>query len=743
MTPPRFPIASRARRPLDPPAPRVPPAPAAPPKPAKRPLEPNFDGRVESQPDLMDLEEEDAEPSSDDDLEVREEDGPAQKKSRVTRKLTMNIFVDPIPSHPKNHAYCKLGCLSADNTTRWEYSAPHTSAIKKHARSKHPDFSQKFAQAKDTEESVKSLLEAVEKANEAALKRLEKINAKKLQFFERLDNGLTKKMRSELCLVAWAIANNIPRVALNCPLFDAYLASVGAESTSNRHDLADLYLDALDNLVLGQYRKIFLTLPSVSISHDGWKDRAKRNWVDLGVAFIEDSEESEWKIGVLDLDIIPLPGQSDGENLETLLSESLHDFIPGDTVIATSTRDGGGDERVASSNLVKEGNSIHCVAHRIQLSVHDALDPKKAQPPPSCQPHRALIQKARGIVVFINGHKDVLRAFQTLVAEQKVAGAEVNWEILVLDNDTRWDTWLYLLERIVFFFAVLIALSRMPELGFPNGLLFSSEEHSLAYAMTLVLDPIKRFTKFVQARNAITLGYVPGLIDEILTELRPNAFVEHLRDCSDVVRAQANDLQLVLVESIKARFGDMFLGGSLALAARSLLPGKDLLTFENFDVTEEIKAEVVENMVDDAVALLPSDTPEDEIEDTRISVGATLRIAFKRLAKLDTKTEVLKWMPTQKDLAPIFPLAKMLYGTPSASADNERSFSSASFTLDSHRYRLAIDVFRKEHRLRRYLVSGTDTHSRTGRGARLLHLNRLLNDYDELVNRRIQQEGDH
>ena len=258
--------------------------------------------------------------------------------------------------------------------------------------------------------------------------------------------------------------------------------------------------------------------------------------------------------------------------------------------------------------------------------------------------------------------------------------------------------------------------------------------------MTLVLSPIKRFTKFVQTRTEVTLGYVPGFIDEILTERRPDAFSDRLRDCSVHVRDQANDLQRVLVDSIKERFADIFLGGSLALAARSLLPGKDLLAFENFEVKEAIKAEVFENMVDDAVALLPSDTPQDEIEDTRMSVGATLRIAFKRLAKLDRKVEVLKWMPTQKDLAPIFPVAKMLYGAPSTSADNERSFSSASFTLDYHRYRLGIDVFRKEHRLRRYLVSGNDTHSKSGREARISKLNRLLDSYDELVNRRIQQE---
>ena len=230
------------------------------------------------------------------------------------------------------------------------------------------------------------------------------------------------------------------------------------------------------------------------------------------------------------------------------------------------------------------------------------------------------------------------------------------------------------------------------------------------------------------------------MIDDIITELRPDAFADRLRESFPLFRAQVNDLQLALVMSLKIRFADEFLGGSLALAARSLLPGKDLLTFQNFEVTDAIKTDIFENMVDDAVALLPSDTPEDEIDDTRICVGATLRIAFKRLAELDRNVDVLKYMPSQKDLSPIFILSKMLYGVPGASADNERAFSSASFTLDNRRYRIDINVFRKEHRLRRFLVSGTDTHSKAGREARLIRLNSLLDGYDELLNRRVEAD---
>ena len=177
--------------------------------------------------------------------------------------------------------------MSSDSTSRWEFAAPNSGAVARHFAPKHPEFYQKYNTAKKTEESINSLIADVEKANDAAFKRLEKLNAKKLQYFRRLDNGLTKKMRPELCLVSLAVANNVPRVALNYPLFDAYHVSIGAEPTSNRHDLAGIHVEALDNLVVAQYKKTLASRESVEMSQDGWKDRAKRNWVDLGQGWLK------------------------------------------------------------------------------------------------------------------------------------------------------------------------------------------------------------------------------------------------------------------------------------------------------------------------------------------------------------------------------------------------------------------------------------------------------------------------
>ena len=63
----------------------------------------------------------------------------------------------------------------------------------------------------------------------------------------------------------------------------------------------------------------------------------------------------------------------------------------------------------------------------------------------------------------------------------------------------------------------------------------------------------------------------------------------------------------------------------------------------------------------------------------------------------------------------------------------ERSFSSASFTLDLRRYRIDLDHFRSEHRIRRFLTAGASSETEAGRLQRLERVRRLLHHFAELV----------
>jgi hypothetical protein len=382
--------------------------------------------------------------------------------------------------------------------------------------------------------------------------------------------------------------------------------------------------------------------------------------------------------------------------------------LPEDCLKSSSTTDGAKNELGAAFALVNEDNALHCAAHNIQLVVNDVFDSKQAHPPPQCARHREVVRKAHGIVIFINGHRDVHSAFLALVkAKNALAEGDHMYQALVEDVVTRWDSELAMLDRLVYFDDVLLLLYRMIALGIPQDLVLDRFEFDLAFAMTLVLTPFRLFTKFVQHKSVVTLAYVPQLIDELVSALAPGSFTARLQGCAPGVLAEMEAFQACLIDSIRKRFAPMFEAESLALAARMFLSGKDLFTFENFPVTEEILQTVKENILTDFVELLPPTMSDAHKERQKALASSTFDVVRDALAEEPAEADPLSWWPAHPEYTLLHPVVKMLLQIPASSAENERSFSSASFILDQRRTRLDIDNFRREHRIRRALCAGT------------------------------------
>jgi hypothetical protein len=170
----------------------------------------------------------------------------------------------------------------------------------------------------------------------------------------------------------------------------------------------------LDQLVKMEYRRRLNQSRSVSVFSDGWSDLLRRFWVDVGLAFIDEDTTGGWLVEVVDCDLIFLPGAVTGNVLETVLKESVDEYLSPDCLIATSTSDGGGDERKAAFQLVLDGNDWWCAAHRIQLAIDDCLDGKKRNPPADCAPFRSVVKKAHDLVVYVNGHRATSQALREL-----------------------------------------------------------------------------------------------------------------------------------------------------------------------------------------------------------------------------------------------------------------------------------------------------------------------------------------
>ena len=377
--------------------------------------------------------------------------------------------------------------------------------------------------------------------------------------------------------------------------------------------------------------------------------------------------------------------------------------------MASTTTDGAKNELKAAFEIVNEDNVFHCAAHNIQLVINDVMDPKKANPPPTCAPHREIVRKCHGLVIFINNHKDTHSVFLSL-AKAKIAGPEGQhmFQALIEDVVTRWDSELAMMERLYYFDSEIMDLCRQEDLKIPGDLPLTRFEFDLMRAMCLVLIPFRIFTKFVQNKAIVTLAYLPKKIDDLVSHLRPGSFAARLQGCAEGVLEQIEAFQLCLVASIRQRFAYLFEAESLALAARMFLPGRELelFTFANFPLAEGVLDQVKENLISaDYCALLPEDMPNDKKDKKCKTASSIFNDARDELDEAPEDVDPLEWWPAHSDFSLLYPLAKMLLQIPASSAENERSFSSASFVLDERRTRLDLDNFRREHRIRRYLCA--------------------------------------
>lgn len=255
------------------------------------------------------------------------------------------------------------------------------------------------------------------------------------------------------------------------------------------------------------------------------------------------------------------------------------------------TTDGAANERKAAQQLVKEGNTVACAAHTIQLAINDVTDSEKSGAPEDCQPHRSILSKAHTLVRYVNSHKKVLTKFTELVQNKPSASSD-RYQTLVEDVVTRWDSELAMLERVVHFDAEIIALCSDPEMGISPDMLLNEEELDLAFGMTLVLTHLRIFTKFVQNRNIVTLAYLPKKMDDLITEISPGCFDEMMSGRSGSALPLLVKFQVRLIEAIRRRFSPIFEFGSLALEASLFLPGKDRFQFKNFELEEGVLDDV-------------------------------------------------------------------------------------------------------------------------------------------------------
>jgi hypothetical protein len=179
--------------------------------------------------------------------DAEEEEAEEAWAERVTRKRTYWMFADEGDNDiPAGVLYCSLGCLTPDLSRRLSYSAPNTSAISRHVKSKHPDFFHQYQKAGALEANWNEIEARVAQAKSATLQKLAKKRRTNDTFMRQWADGHHRQLRAGLTLLLWGISHGISRAALNCQLLDSYHHQLGAVVPKNRHLYRDMYLPQLD-----------------------------------------------------------------------------------------------------------------------------------------------------------------------------------------------------------------------------------------------------------------------------------------------------------------------------------------------------------------------------------------------------------------------------------------------------------------------------------------------------------------
>ena len=494
------------------------------------------------------------------------------------------------------------------------------------------------------------------------------------------------------------LQHSIAYSALNSDLLDLALKKSDSSVLPNRHILVEQYLPQLDSFIKEEEKKLLSKAKSVSSSSDGFSDRSRRSWISLAISFVQD-----WKIHVIHPELVFVNDSCTSELIHQVTSKVYSEWLPENCLIATSTTDGASNERNASAALVKEGNDLWCCSHLANLCIRDIFDSLSDD----TKVYREVVRKAHSLVVFIRGHSASIRKFNELSQKKRNSEkpSDEKFETLILDNVTRWDSTLTLLQRVVYFDSEIIELCTMDGSEIPREYILARDQFDLAQVMVDILLHFRLFSKTLQSRNTPTLCFVPASVDKLVDSLQPNSETRKWKLLSKSVIEQSNKLQELLVEQVKNRFSWVFEKESLALAAALLCPGQSALKYKHFKVTNQMKQHVINHLYRDALEF--EDNPS-ETRKTYIRASLLAALELVEQANPDESECPLLWWSKQEDVGVIRTVVEMMLAIPASSAENERAHHGMALTQKPERNQLSISTLQREYRVQQYFATGLE-----------------------------------
>lgn len=243
---------------------------------------------------------------------------------------------------------------------------------------------------------------------------------------------------------------------------------------------------------------------NISITHDGWTSLNTESYFTTTVHFINES----WELKNAVLGTIKVTGSHTSEAIADELKATQTKWgLP--TPLATT--DNAANEKKAYEIL--GWDRFGCYGHRINLMVKNSLNIPEVN---------RLLGKARKLVTFFHQSSsisDLLCEKQKLLFDD--SRANLVGHKLIIDVATRWNSSLYMLQRLSEQFPVLMALANDPSLSKQasttlKNCVFSFEEQSIIENIVAILEPFEKATTIVCADQVPTVHKILPIITKLL-----------------------------------------------------------------------------------------------------------------------------------------------------------------------------------------------------------------------------------
>ena len=336
-----------------------------------------------------------------------------------------------------------------------------------------------------------------------------------------------------------------------------------------RKTFTETHLRAKYNTIVNSLKAQISSLPSCSITHDGWTSIATESYSTVTVHYID--QNWELKSGVLQTKKVF--GQHTAECIKSDLLDCKEVWGLPDII---GTTDSAANERKAFELL--DWLQLSCMGHNLNLAVRASLGNKDVA---------KILAKGRKIVAFFNRSSSalcMLQEKQRLLLPEKLCNHK-----LLQDVQTRWNSSLDMLERLLEQCPAIHATLIDPifKKSFETKSLFTTDDQTNVEAIIEFLQPFKGATIALSREDVPTLPAVLPTLAKLDKHLTP------LETDSTLIKNLKKEAKVNLDKRYKSEKQQICLGISSLLH-----PATKKLQFMTDEEKERVTIHIICQMID-------------------------------------------------------------------------------------------------------------------------------------------------